>query len=826
MKLTTTTTTTDDTQVHHVVTTVSSPLSTNSLRIDTADDNDDNNANANANDGDDDDQGFYSFGRKTFGCKSLNQGDKTGLQITLYNLTYTVPARNNNSLFGFNLQCIGKKKKEHKEYETKSGDENAKKILLGGYRKLCCTIDPGHLVALMGASGAGKTTLLDVICHRKTVGQVEGLIIYDGRLPSQKEVKRDTGYVEQFETLWTVFTVKEMLLYTAMLGMSSKKYTKKQKKARVDEVIVQLGLKGLDQVKCGNIRTGEAKKVSVAIGLLNNPRALFLDEPTTGLDSATAHDVMALVKALAEEGRTVLVTLHQPSGQIFDFFNTLVLLSRDIETRSGNIVYFGRAQQVREYFESEPLGYRYDPKVFDNVPEYFTDIISGGVRGPQEGNRLMECYEMSDLCDANTKIARDLANYTLSFMKDEAKAEARETVKEKQDRTRRGKQSQGLYANTIPQEIGILLRFKGRAEFRDVFFLCSRVFVYWVSALLVVTLYADTPKTPMGAVVVLVLLHIVVLTQGCMTIMYIPELLLSKPAFIKETHDGLYRVLSYCVSRLAIEGTSMVFAVIGYASILYWSVRGFMNESVGAFFFFMLTVYVFSVAAQSVTFALCAPSPSIELAIGIVAIYMLLNVAVIGFLNAVPPVWGWFTFISIMRWGWDALMINNFADQPIDLCRDVPVPLTTAQLVDTLTAFSDLESVFNSPEVTDNTMDLNSLVCGVLNTAINEPKQFLNETCPRVETFTTPATLQAFRCDPRFINLVTAGNGGMTEEQFTGELGNILLNFFPVGTGYDAHTKLINMSKWECLGYLALIWLGFAFVYYFSSVLSLRLVKR
>merc|ERR1719375_2002481 len=120
MKLTTTTTTTDDTQVHHVVTTVSSPLSTNSLRIDTADDNDDNNANANANDGDDDDQGFYSFGRKTFGCKSLNQGDKTGLRITLYNLTYTVPARNNNSLFGFNLQCIGKKKKEHKEYETKS----------------------------------------------------------------------------------------------------------------------------------------------------------------------------------------------------------------------------------------------------------------------------------------------------------------------------------------------------------------------------------------------------------------------------------------------------------------------------------------------------------------------------------------------------------------------------------------------------------------------------------------------------------------------------------------------------------------------------------
>ena len=302
-------------------------------------------------------------------------------------------------------------------------------------------------------------------------------------------------------------------------------------------------------------------------------------------------------------------------------------------------------------------------------------------------------------------------------------------------------------------------------------------------------------------------------------------MLISKPVFIKETKDGLYRVLSYCVSRLMIESSSMALAVIGFSSILYWPIKGFMNEDVGSFFFFMFTVYVFSIAAMSVTFALSAPSPSMELGLGAVAIYMLVNVAMIGMLNAVPPLWGWFSYISIMRWGWFALMINNFGGEQVLICKDVPNPLTTNQLVDTISSFNDFDSIFNSPNVTSS-INLDNLVCGVLNTATNERSEFINATCPNIGVYVnSPAVLTSFNCSEEFVDIVTTG-ANITGETFQEELGDLLLNFFPVGTGYDARTKLVGYGKWDCVGFLALIWCGFAILYYGTSLLSLRLVKR
>mmetsp|Transcript_8498 Transcript_8498/g.15749 ORF Transcript_8498/g.15749 Transcript_8498/m.15749 type:complete len:338 (-) Transcript_8498:6-1019(-) len=300
---------------------------------------------------------------KSFGSKSLGESEKTGVQITLHELTYKIP--------------------------LKGGEE---RYLLGGLEPLTGTLDPGNMIALMGSSGAGKSTLMDVISKRKTVGMVEGLVLFDGHEPTRGEIGRDTGYVEQKDTLWGTFTVREMLMYTALLKMSSK-YNRQQKAARVDEVIDQMGLTKSKNTKIGGamvrgVSGGEAKRISIGLGLLNNPRILFLDEPTSGLDSATSLDVMGTVKELAEEGRTVLTTIHQPSGKIFSFYDGIILLSRDVETRSGNIVYFGEAGTVlKEYFEG--MGFPYEANEVDNIAEYVLNIISGGVKGPQGGNELI-----------------------------------------------------------------------------------------------------------------------------------------------------------------------------------------------------------------------------------------------------------------------------------------------------------------------------------------------------------------------------------------------------------------------------------------------------
>ena len=190
------------------------------------------------------------------------------------------------------------------------------RYLLGNPEPITGTMDPGMMIALMGSSGAGKSTLMDVISKRKTQGAVEGLVLFDGHVPGGGEVSRDTGYVEQRDSLWGFFSVTEMLLYTARLKMPDK-YTLQQKTDRVFEVIDQLGLTKSKDTKIGGamvrgVSGGEAKRISIAIGLLNNPRIMFFDEPTSGLDSAISLDVMSQVRTLADEGRTVLVRAAPP----------------------------------------------------------------------------------------------------------------------------------------------------------------------------------------------------------------------------------------------------------------------------------------------------------------------------------------------------------------------------------------------------------------------------------------------------------------------------------------------------------------------------------
>ena len=88
----------------------------------------------------------------------------------------------------------------------------------------------------------------------------------------------------------------------------------------------------------------------MAMEMVVNPSILFLDEPTSGLDTFTAYSVITTLKDLAAQGRTVVATIHQPSSDIFNLFDDLLLLSE------GKVVYYGSAKDSIEYFSQ--LGYK------------------------------------------------------------------------------------------------------------------------------------------------------------------------------------------------------------------------------------------------------------------------------------------------------------------------------------------------------------------------------------------------------------------------------------------------------------------------------------
>lgn len=95
------------------------------------------------------------------------------------------------------------------------------------------------------------------------------------------------------------------------------------------------------------ISGGERKRTSIGVELITDPNLIFLDEPTTGLDSFTATSVMESLGDLAKkEGRTVITTIHQPNSDIFEMFDKLMLLAR------GKIIYFNKANLAVDYFGS------------------------------------------------------------------------------------------------------------------------------------------------------------------------------------------------------------------------------------------------------------------------------------------------------------------------------------------------------------------------------------------------------------------------------------------------------------------------------------------
>lgn len=211
--------------------------------------------------------------------------------------------------------------------------------------------EPGELTALMGESGSGKTTLLNALAGRANYAYVSGEILIDGRLPTADSY-RAIGYVQQTDRHDEYSTVKEALVFSALLRQP-KSIPRWAKLADVDRVIAWLDLKHLEDAIVGTPEAGlgleDRKKLSIAVELVSRPRILCLDEPVSGMDSQSATHIIQLLRRLVlESNLTVILTVHQPSVEIFESFDRLMLLEK-----GGNMVYFGPRDRAVAYFEAK-----------------------------------------------------------------------------------------------------------------------------------------------------------------------------------------------------------------------------------------------------------------------------------------------------------------------------------------------------------------------------------------------------------------------------------------------------------------------------------------
>lgn len=244
-------------------------------------------------------------------------------------------------------------------------------------KPLDADFQPGSLNVIMGPSGSGKTSLLNCMAGRlrddlSTRYKQFGSMTFNGAVPADDVVHSICSFVTQDDdALLASLTVRETLRYAAGLRLP-KWMSKEQKMQRAEQILLKMGLKDCADNLIGNdlikgISGGEKRRVTIAVQILTEPRVLLLDEPLSGLDAFTALSIVDVLNGLAREGRTLVVTIHQPRSDLFAHFGNIILLAR-----GGSPVYAGPSKNMLTHFAAQ--GYLCPSHV--NPADFALDLIT------------------------------------------------------------------------------------------------------------------------------------------------------------------------------------------------------------------------------------------------------------------------------------------------------------------------------------------------------------------------------------------------------------------------------------------------------------------
>lgn len=167
-------------------------------------------------------------------------------------------------------------------------------------------VDQGEIFGFLGANGAGKTTAMRMLCGLSYPTSGEAAVAGYNVFKQQEEIKRNIGYMSQKFSLYESLTVKENIrFYGGVYGLSDR-----QLKEKGDELIAKLGLEKEAKMMVGSLPLGWKQKLAFSVAIIHQPRIVFLDEPTGGVDPVTRRQFWDLIYDAADSGITVFVTTH------------------------------------------------------------------------------------------------------------------------------------------------------------------------------------------------------------------------------------------------------------------------------------------------------------------------------------------------------------------------------------------------------------------------------------------------------------------------------------------------------------------------------------
>ncbi|KAG0196193.1 hypothetical protein BGX28_010451 [Mortierella sp. GBA30] len=469
-------------------------------------------------------------------------------------------------------------------------DPSGKKQLLNGIAGI---VKPGMMTALMGSSGAGKTTLLDVLAQRKSIGTITGQVEVDGR-PPRKDFQRTTGYCEQLDVHVPECTVREALQFSAHLRQPAEVSTQ-EKDAYVEEIIHILEMENIADAMIGTTESGlgisveERKRLTIGVELVAKPKLLFLDEPTSGLDAQASYNIMRFMRKLTDQGQAILCTIHQPSSQLFGFFDDLLLLAK-----GGRTVFFGHlgadSANLINYFERNGA-----PKCAEdaNPAEYILDVVNS---------------RHSDL------------DWPTIWNASPEKAQLLQDIKSTRENMHAASTSTGItdssteleYATNTRTQFSYVLRRIVKTFWRLPGYNIGRLFMLVVFALLNgFTFYRlGDSVTDLQSRVFVVFQILVMAPLLCNTVE--PRFHVERQWFYREHAGKYYSWKPFAISIVLVEIPFIVFSTTVFFCALYWTV-GFTTNSLSTFYTYLMLV-IFTIFAVTLGQLIAAWTPSTQIA--------------------------------------------------------------------------------------------------------------------------------------------------------------------------------------------------------------------